>query len=177
MAPSSELRENAGKALGMLEMLGGQQIRNADWATKIMFVCETIWEALDHDGMVTVAQEHVFASMLRDPEILPLAGAMIPELRSEEEAEKATKSPQKENVIRLTGAHKPNLAADSIDSAMYRAEKNAFYDADVYRTMLFLRRSERFTEEEILAIRRWLDACPVKSKKDKAVRSKEGSDH
>jgi hypothetical protein len=161
MPPSDDLQKKIDRALQVLATLQVPS-RDEEWGAKVIFISETMWEALDHHGLVSEAHGHAFMEILKHPQALPLACAMIPEFRNVREAEKVT-NPRKLEIIRLIGIHdRSPTIGDLADSTMYRAEKNAFYDADVYRTMLFLRRSEKFSDEEIADIRKWLDACPVK---------------
>lgn len=139
-----------------------------DWGTKVLFVYETLWEALEQDGLVNATQSATLARLLDDPEILSLARHVIPELRDTDEAAKLTARPKLDFMQRVKASQEAITPKDAVaaDSAMYEAEKNAVYDADEYRAMLLLRQSGRFSEEESDSIREWLSQCPVKLAQD-----------
>ena len=168
MSTESTLRQHVREALKTLDQLDIRP-KVDDWGTKVLFVYETLWEALEQDGLVHATQSDTLARLLDDPETLSLARLVIPELRDDKEAAKLTARPKLDFVQRIkalleAGAPKD---ANAVDSAMYEAEKNAVYDADEYRAMLFLRQSGRFSEEESDSIREWLSRCPVKLPRDR----------
>jgi len=146
------------KTLGLLET----RPKMDDWGTNVLFVYETLWEALEHE-LVADTEIDTLLRLLNDTETLALARNVIPELRDTREAARLTALPKIRFIERAQPALVPNVPhADAADLATYKAEKNALYDADAYRTMLFLRRTERFSEKEMDDIREWLDKCPVK---------------
>jgi hypothetical protein len=163
---ASSVQAHMGEALQLLGSLESQP-KVEDWGTKVLFVYETLWDALDHD-LVAETDLDTLVRLLGDRDILGLARNVIPELRDAKEAARPTT--QSKSKARFMNLVQPTLApltskADASDSAMYQAEKNAVYDADVYRTMLFLRRTERFDEKEMDDIGEWLEKCPVKAMK------------
>ena len=163
------IQEGARKAL---QVLGSLEARPKidDWGTNVLFVYETLWEALEHD-LVAATELDTLVRLLDDADTLALARNVIPELRDAREAAKLTLEPKIKFIERVQAMTTPpqTLQSSAADSAMYKAEKDALFDADAYRTMLFLRRTERFSDEELDDIREWLDKCPVKGLKDKGA--------
>lgn len=141
-----------------------------DWGAKVQATCEAIWEHFNakHD-----ADEHYphllerYISFLQDPDVFMLAQLSVPELRGGEE----TKQSLQHHPVRATIITSVSKLIDKTraiinddlahyDTPVYAAEKQAYYNADLYRTKLFLRRNKDFNEEERREILEWLEACP-----------------
>lgn len=162
-APAPKLRENTSKAIELLYVVRNNPAIK-DWASKFQTACEILWEALEYPDLVPAHSLDVFAKSLREDRFLQLAKMVIPELREAPDPNTDnTSNTQKAQIVAL--AHSiapPPIEPDPSDRALFEAERHALYDADIDRTMLFLRRAEKLSEQERKDVKAWLEACPVR---------------
>ena len=145
-----------------------QRPRCADWGAKVQYVCETIWSALDDANDILADDINNFINFLSDNDTFSLAELVIPEFRDKGSAPHVNGHKRHIMSSLTTLVDKRNIdlskTQEAYDTPLYRAEKRAFYDADLHRMQLFLRQSRRFTPEEQAKIQLWIEQCPVRSR-------------
>lgn len=140
-----------------------------DWGSKVQSACEAAWHALSVPAAVIEARDFdLLISLLRKEDALSVAQQVIPELRRGGGGINITSPHQR----RIVDAIRPTVAAqpmppprniqDSYETPVSRAEKRAYYDADNYRTRLFLRQHDALSSEQKMKMEQWLKDCPVK---------------
>lgn len=136
-----------------------------DWSTKVQHVSKSVWTSIDSIATDDPSIDDLI-DLLQDQDAFSVAQHVVPAFRkcSVEEGDSTNRT----RVLRnLHLRHRDTeLISDPTRSdataALYRAEKQAYYDADMLRTRLFLRREEDFSEAEKAALQKWLEDCPVK---------------
>lgn len=151
-----------------------------NWSSKLQNACVTFWSSLPASTDIEQSKIDLFTELLQMPHALELAQLVIVELRTGSDPLSQALAPSKLKIIHALQPAlreqvwpQPAQFQERIDTATYRAEKHAFYDADIHRVKLFLRRTENFTVEEELALIKWLEECPVKPKAMQAVNNTE----
>ncbi|SMR65181.1 unnamed protein product [Zymoseptoria tritici ST99CH_3D1] len=131
-----------------------------DWSARTQYVCEVVWNLPSTPDAWQTTQ---FATFLNNGDVFALARLVVPALR-----ERDIVVPTKYHQHLLDGTQHLRSSANAtpksqtdFDTALHRAKKQAFFDADPYRTQLFLRRSGKFGSEEEAAVQEWLAKCPV----------------
>lgn len=138
----------------------------SDWSSKVQLLCERFWKACE-DGTATADVLEPVIALLNDRDTMMLVQLVIPELRGT--PTEPLNSPYKAAILRATESIRAQIVrvesttqAD-YDSALYRAEKDIYYEAEMHRVKLLLHHNNAFSAAEERALREWLDACPVQS--------------
>lgn len=148
-----------------------------DWNAKAQHVCRAVWTAI---GQVKTADPQVIANMrilLEDAEAFEVAKLVIPAFRdlTSEDGFAAESDVDKREILRHLQQHHAKSAAAEGDqkprdndplSALYRAERQAYFDADIHRTRLFFRQMQQFDDTQKDLLRAWLEDCPVRKEPD-----------
>ena len=143
-----------------------QQTKTDDgWGTRVQRACETFWNRLNGESGLSSHDVEAFSSFLvAEPDILPLAQLIIPELRCSSLAE--TASAEKQLVMRRTAdacaaiARVNTASTTDVDDELYRDKKTIFHDADIYRASIILFNRGVFDAVEEEDIREWLRQGP-----------------
>jgi hypothetical protein len=137
-----------------------------DWSAKVQYVSKSVWSNIDAFVADDAQIIDDLIALLQDRDAFSVAQHVIPAFRkcSAEEDNNANKTRVLHNLH--LKYHQTELISDPLRSdataALYRAEKQAYYDADMLRARLFLRREEDFSEAEKVALQKWLEDCPIK---------------
>jgi hypothetical protein len=137
-----------------------------DWGAKLQDLCETFWTLLDNDNDIAPTYMDLFVDILLRESNFALARLVIPEFRNQlgESLENYHKQQIMERTMhiraKLTIVETTNQADFDKDQPLYRAEKDIFAEAEMYRASLLLYNHGKQNTEERENMRRWLAARP-----------------
>ena len=152
---------------GFRELL--QREKDPDWAAKLEHLCETFWVYLDHaDGDAAPLQEviNAFLKVLLDSQTFFVARLVIPDFRSEPATEH--KNLHKQYVMKQTAhlrteqINMETTTSTQFDDPLYRAEKDIFAEAEMYRAGLLLYNRGNLGKTEREEFQAWWEARPGK---------------
>lgn len=137
---------------------------NEDWGAKLEHFCETFWIHLDENASPPQEVINAFIDVLLKEESFAVVRLVIPEFRGE-------LSVKFENEIKQRVMdHTAHLRAEqtnaekttplSFNDPLYRAEKEIFHEAEMYRAGLLLYYQGNLSETERGEIQKWWAARP-----------------
>lgn len=137
-----------------------------DWGAKFQWACETLWNDLgtgksSPNSSIMVDQ---LISLMSKPDAMELARLVIPELRAH--ADMKLSDPSQQKIIDCTTQHRSTFTKiettrqEDFDNPLYKAEKQAFSEAEMYRASLLLYGSAAFDEVQEKEILEWLSNRP-----------------
>jgi hypothetical protein len=137
-----------------------------DWGAKLQWACETLWNVLgtDRDYPNSSVMIDQLISLLNNPDAMEIARLVIPELRTH--ANVKLNDPSKQKIIDGTMERRSTLTKiettkqDDFDDPLYKAEKQSFSEAEMYRASLLLYGSAAFDEVQEKEILEWLSKRP-----------------
>jgi hypothetical protein len=138
----------------------------ADWGAKLQFACEHLWETLGTTNIYSAATGMVdrLIHLLKDHHAMELARLVIPDLRSHEAL--VFTDPLKQKIFDSTTDSRSaftkieTTTQTDFDTPLYRAEKELFTEAEMYRASLLLYGSATFTGVQEKEILDWLSKRP-----------------
>ncbi|KAK1814604.1 hypothetical protein LTR12_010990 [Friedmanniomyces endolithicus] len=137
------------------------------WYSKLQAVCIAFWAACDTNTPPGPAVMTALATLLQDPDAMGVAQLVLTDLRLG--AGELLGHARKDGIlsatveVRNTIRQASSATQGDFDSALYKAEKEVFWDAELHRLRCLLHQSEQFTSEEQQKLRLWLHQCPIRS--------------
>ena len=146
-----------------------QQPECEDWGTKLQEVCEGFWELLEQDDQVAPQYITAFIKILSEEKSFELARLVIPELRAEPDI--SSMNQYKQQIIERTQSIHATVATmqtntqAQFDESLYREEKEALAEAELYRASLLLYNNGSLSDKQRSEVQEWLATRPGVSPK------------
>lgn len=147
---------------GFRELL--QRKEDEDWGAKLEHFSETFWLHLDDNPSPTLEVINAFIDVLLEKESFAVARLLIPEFRGElsSKLENETKQSVMDHTAHLRAEQKnmEKTTPSKFDDPLYRAEKEVFHEAEMYRAGLLLYYQGNLSKTERAEIQKWSAARP-----------------
>ena len=159
-----------------------QRKEDDDWGAKLEHFCETFWMYLDDNSSPPQEVVDAFIDVLLEKESFAVARLVIPEFRGELSFKHENKTKQRvmdrTAHLRAEQTKMEQTTPSQFDDPLYRAEKEIFHEAEMYRAGLLLHYQGNLSKTERGEIQKWWAARPgcmremdgaVRMEKEKAV--------